>query len=120
MSKKSMSRQRNAAKRSKRRNQGGSLLIPIGVAVVILAVIIGVLLSLENQPADIPYPDVSRISVKETQRKLAAGDILLVDVRSKTSYDNQHIAGAVSIPEEEVGARLGELPLDQEIVLYCT
>ena len=120
MSKQTQSRQRGPTKRRKRRNQGGNILIPIGVAVVILAVIIGALLTLENQPADIPYPDVSRISVKDTQKGLEAGDILLVDVRSKTSYDSQHIVGAVSIPEEEVGDRLNELPVDQEIVLYCT
>lgn len=120
MSKKTQPRQRTAAKRRKRRTQGSSILIPIGVAVVVLAVIIGVLLTLENQPADIPYPEVSRISVKETQKGLEDGEILLVDVRSKTSYDSQHIAGAVSIPEEEVGERLSELPVGKEIVLYCT
>jgi hypothetical protein len=120
MSKKTQSRQRAAASRGKRRGQGGNILIPIGVAVVILAVIIGVLFSLENQPADIPYPEVSRISVNETRDKLEAGEIILVDVRSEASYNSQHIAGAVSIPEQEVGSRLSELPVDQEIVLYCT
>jgi len=120
MSKKTESRQRAATSRRKRRKQGGAVLIPIGIAVIILAVVIGVLFSLENQPADVPYPEVSRISVNETRNKLEAGQIILVDVRSKNSYDNQHIVGAVSIPEEEVGARLSELPVGHEIVLYCT
>jgi hypothetical protein len=120
MSKKTQPRQRTATKRRKSRTQGGSLLIPLGVAVVVLAVIIGALLMMDNQPADVPYPDVSRISVKETQNKLEAGEILLVDVRSKASYDSLHITGAMSIPEEEVGDRLSELPVDRGIVLYCT
>jgi rhodanese-related sulfurtransferase len=28
--------------------------------------------------------------------------------------------GAISIPEEEIRSRLGELPREQEIILYCT
>jgi hypothetical protein len=122
MSKKARPKQRAATSRRKRRTQsGGGLLIALGVVVVILAVLIGMVFALEGEePADIPYPDVPRISVNETSRKLEAGEILLVDVRSKTSYDSLHITGALSVPEEQVGTRLNELPVDQEIVLYCT
>jgi hypothetical protein len=119
-----------------------SLVIPIVVGVVVLVIIVGAILSIEGQQSatasglgdvpssvdtarpqattELPYPDVPRISVQETKEGLDAGEIVLVDVRNQTTYDNKHIAGALSIPETEIDARLGELPRDKEIVLYCT
>jgi 3-mercaptopyruvate sulfurtransferase SseA len=70
--------------------------------------------------ASIPYPDVPRISLQETQDKLEQGEAVLVDVRSKAAYDQSHAAEAISIPEGEIADRLGELPRDKVIILYCT
>jgi hypothetical protein len=119
-----------------------SLVIPIVVGVVVLAVVIGAILFSESrlstatsaagnisvpvttaqaQPtSQIPFPNVPRISLEETKSKLDSGQVVLVDVRSKDSYDKSHAVGAISIPEEEIGSRLNELPRDKEIVLYCT
>lgn len=48
---------------------------------------------------------------------------LFVDVRSTTDYDFGHIAGAISLPYEELDQRLGELKPRLEraetIVVYC-
>jgi rhodanese-related sulfurtransferase len=75
----------------------------------------------QAQPtSQIPYPNVPRISLDETKSKLDNGQAVLVDVRSKSSYDKSHAVGAISIPEQEINSRLNELPRDQEIVLYCT
>ena len=57
---------------------------------------------------------------QETQDKLAQGQAILVDVRSKTSYDKSHAEGAISVPEDEIGARQNELPRDKDLILYCT
>jgi hypothetical protein len=119
-----------------------SLIIPIVVGVVVVALIVGAIISIEggqNASAgpsgegsaqgntaqalptqSLPYPDVPRVSLQETQEKLAQGQAILVDVRSRASYDESHAAGAVSMPEEEIGARLEELPKDKAIILYCT
>jgi hypothetical protein len=43
----------------------------------------------------------------------------IVDVRPKASYDEGHIAGAASIPEAEVDARIAEFPKDRLIIAYC-
>ena len=61
-----------------------------------------------------------RIGTEETRAKLEQGEALLVDVRSANSFQQSHAAGAVSIPEDEMEARLDELPRDKEIILYCT
>ena len=63
---------------------------------------------------------VSRISLEQLKEKLdARANLVIVDVRSKEDFDAGHIAGAVSIPFEEIEARHTELPRDKEIVTYC-
>jgi hypothetical protein len=138
MSKKKQRRQ----SAQKNKQQGPSLLIPIIVGVVVVALVIGAIAFLENgrnssaaQPSDglaqgntaqalntnsIPYPNVPRVSLEDTQDKLAQGQAILVDVRSKASYDKSHAEGAISVPEEEIEARKDELPRDKELILYCT
>jgi rhodanese-related sulfurtransferase len=66
----------------------------------------------------IPFPDVPRIALQEAKDKLDGGQAVLVDVRSKQSYDRSHAAGAISIPETEIDARMDEFPADKELVLY--
>jgi hypothetical protein len=121
-----------------------SLAIPIVAGLVAVIVILGAALSLANwqptaaglpgsvgglQPVptaqalstqSIPYPEVPRISIEETQTKLQQGQALLVDVRSRAAYDKEHALGAISIPESEVDSRLGDLSPGKDLVLYCT
>jgi len=44
---------------------------------------------------------------------------IIIDVRPKGGYDAGHIRGAISFPEAEVDARVGELPKDKLVVAYC-
>jgi hypothetical protein len=44
---------------------------------------------------------------------------LILDVRSKDTYDDGHIAGAISFPEADMDTRVGELPKDKLIIAYC-
>ncbi len=44
---------------------------------------------------------------------------VLVDVRTPQEYASGHIPGAVNIPVDDLRSRLGELPRDREIALYC-
>lgn len=44
---------------------------------------------------------------------------LLVDVRTPEEFATGHIAGAVNIPLDTLESRLGEVPKDTPIVLYC-
>ena len=121
-------------KRKKKSKRATSLAIPIIVGAVVLIIIVGAAVSIEArrpgtaspsmntaQPratGSIPYPGVARISVQDTLDKLEAGQAVLVDVRSKSSYDTLHAEGAVSIPEQEIGTRLDELPHELDLVLY--
>ena len=59
------------------------------------------------------------VSREELAARLAAGEAVVLDVRPYQEYQAGHVAGARSIPVEELEARLAELPADQEIIAYC-
>lgn len=63
---------------------------------------------------------VTRLTPQALQASLAAGDAVVVDVRSADSFASGHIAGALHIPVDEIAARQGELPPDKQIVTYCS
>jgi rhodanese-related sulfurtransferase/DNA-binding transcriptional ArsR family regulator len=55
----------------------------------------------------------------ELARWAARGEVVLIDVRPPLEYAHGHLAGAVSLPLEELPARMHELPRDKPIVAYC-
>ncbi len=60
------------------------------------------------------------MSREELLARLEAGEALVVvDVRPTEEYRAAHLAGAVSIPRDELEQRLRELPQDRQIVAYC-
>ncbi len=44
---------------------------------------------------------------------------LLVDVRTPQEFSQSHIPGALNIPVDDLRSRLGELPRDRQIAIYC-
>jgi membrane protein DedA with SNARE-associated domain len=66
---------------------------------------------------------ISRISVDELKQKLDAGEELsIVDLRHSLDFEAEPatIPGAVHIDSKELEGRSDILPLDREIILYCT
>lgn len=63
---------------------------------------------------------VRRVSVAELQKMVEAGTVAIYDTRSKMQYDQEHIKGALSLPQSEAESRAGELPRDKTLVFYCT
>ncbi|WP_445529428.1 ArsR/SmtB family transcription factor [Streptomyces cyslabdanicus] len=55
----------------------------------------------------------------ELRTRVETGQVVLLDVRPVEEYRAGHIPGAVSIPVEELADRVGELPEDAEVVVYC-
>jgi rhodanese-related sulfurtransferase/DNA-binding transcriptional ArsR family regulator len=53
------------------------------------------------------------------RERIGSGDCIVLDVRPPEEYDVAHVAGALSMPLEELERRLGELPRDRQIVAYC-
>lgn len=59
------------------------------------------------------------IDMQELRRRLEAGSVEVIDVRPEEEYESGHIAGARSVPLDELEDRIDELPDDTEIVAYC-
>ncbi|MFJ9539601.1 ArsR/SmtB family transcription factor [Streptomyces sp. NPDC101225] len=59
------------------------------------------------------------VTHEELRARVAAGDVILLDVRPAEEYRAGHIPGALSIPVDELAGRLGELPEEAEVVVYC-
>ncbi|WP_046471530.1 ArsR/SmtB family transcription factor [Allosalinactinospora lopnorensis] len=55
----------------------------------------------------------------ELARRLNEGTAVVIDVRPAAEYAASHIPGALSIPLDELAARLDALPRDTRIVAYC-
>jgi hypothetical protein len=142
-SKQGRRRRHSLAEKQKGRDKNRlSLAIPITVAVAIVVLGVGLVVSAVGQrpqvaavPGDlsipvvtalplatqpIPYPDVPRMTLKEATEKLERGEAVLVDVRSKVSYDKSHAVGALLLSEGEIDSYLEKLPRDKVLILYCT
>jgi rhodanese-related sulfurtransferase/DNA-binding transcriptional ArsR family regulator len=63
--------------------------------------------------------DTAEISREELAERAASGAVVVLDVRPAEEYAAGHIAGAVSIPVDQLPDRIAELPDDAEIVVYC-
>lgn len=59
------------------------------------------------------------VSFDELLKRAKAGTVVLLDVRPAHEFQAGHIAGAISIPYDELEERLGELPRGKEVVAYC-
>jgi rhodanese-related sulfurtransferase len=69
-----------------------------------------------------PKPRPGDIGI-EAFKKLAAStpaDTLILDVRNQDEANAGMIKGAKLIPDEEIVARMGELPKDKRIVAHCS
>ena len=61
-----------------------------------------------------------RIEWADFKKQYDAKKIVVIDVRDAGSYEAGHIPGALTVPLDQVEARLGELKkLKKPIVLYC-
>jgi len=56
---------------------------------------------------------------EELLRRVRSGAVTVLDVRPIEEYRAGHIPGALSIPVDELAARLKELPRGREVVAYC-
>lgn len=65
------------------------------------------------RPGEIQIADFKKIADKTPPEKL------ILDVRDEEESMQGMLVGAVNIPVDELKNRLGELPEDKEIIIYC-
>lgn len=62
---------------------------------------------------------LEQIGRSELAERLAAGDVVVVDVRPGAEFAAGHISGARSIPIDQLAANIKNLPTGVEVVAYC-
>ena len=62
---------------------------------------------------------LDQIGHEELAERIAGGDVVVVDVRPSAEYAAGHIAGAVSIPIDDLANHVKSLPSRVDVVAYC-
>ena len=62
---------------------------------------------------------VEHVSAEELQKRLARGDVVVLDVRPEPEYKAGHIPGAQSMPMDALASLAPTLPRRRQIVAYC-
>jgi len=63
--------------------------------------------------------ELEPVGREELLDRVRRKDAIVIDVRPVEEYEAGHLAGAISIPLEELKGRLAEIPRDGEVVAYC-
>ncbi len=66
-----------------------------------------------------PAVDTTDISPERAQQMVERGEAHLVDVREPWEWVTARIPGATLMPMSEIAQRLGEIPTDRAVVVYC-
>ncbi|MEP7183772.1 MAG: rhodanese-like domain-containing protein [Betaproteobacteria bacterium] len=77
---------------------------------------------LPTQVAYAPKPRAGSIPNDEFVRiaKATPADVLILDVRNRDEANAGMIKGAVLIPDEDLLARMGEVPKDKRVITHCS
>jgi rhodanese-related sulfurtransferase/DNA-binding transcriptional ArsR family regulator len=59
------------------------------------------------------------VMMEELIERARSGNVVIIDTRPANEYSAGHIAGAISIPIDELQERLRQLPKGKEYVAYC-
>ena len=65
------------------------------------------------------YASGDKVSFQEANERNGDPNFLVIDVRPHSEYRAGRIRGAVSIPIEELQQRLGDIPKNAELAVYC-
>ncbi len=66
------------------------------------------------RPGSIPADEFSKLA------RATPADVLILDVRNADEANSGMIKGAVLIPDEDLAARISELPKDKRIIAHCS
>ncbi len=66
-------------------------------------------------------PDVPAVSATQAAKMFDDKQAIIIDVREKEEWDEQHIEGAIFMPLDQVESRIGELAQykDSTVIMQC-
>ena len=59
------------------------------------------------------------VSMQELLKRARSADVIILDTRPASEYAAGHIAGAISVPVDELHRRLRQFPKSRDYVAYC-
>ncbi|HEU4686798.1 MAG TPA: rhodanese-like domain-containing protein, partial [Vicinamibacterales bacterium] len=59
------------------------------------------------------------VEMQDLLQRARSEDVIILDTRPANEYRAGHIAGAISVPIDELQGRLKSLPAGKEYVAYC-
>ena len=59
------------------------------------------------------------VGMRDLLERMRSSDVIVLDARPADEYEAGHIAGAISVPIDELQERLRSLPREKEYVAYC-
>jgi rhodanese-related sulfurtransferase/DNA-binding transcriptional ArsR family regulator len=63
--------------------------------------------------------EAEAVMMQELIERARSGNVTIIDTRPAKEYSAGHIAGAISVPIDELQQRLKQLPKTKEYVAYC-
>ena len=60
-----------------------------------------------------------RIDIKSAISKINKGDILILDIRDKDSFNSGHINGAINLSDGNINDFISDTKKDESILVYC-
>ena len=67
-----------------------------------------------------PTQEYADVTVAEAKALIEGKpDLVILDVRNPSEFDDGHIEGAINIPVDYLAGRLDELSEDDELLVYC-
>ena len=71
-------------------------------------------------PPPPPTDNAKRITADELHKLWEKNEVLIIDTRAESAYQQEHIKESISMPTGTVLQRIDELPKNKMIVAYCT
>lgn len=63
--------------------------------------------------------DIPQITVEEARRQINAGGVTLIDVRARPDFDQENIAGALHLGQENYEEFLATTDKSKPVICYC-
>jgi len=65
------------------------------------------------------HPEIRRISVENAKELYDQKKAIFIDTRGEPYYSQEHIPGAISIPEDQLFDQINELDRNYLLITYC-
>jgi len=110
------------------RRKKNPILLPIILLSSVLVLAVGGLIladvfrksQIQNPGEYQSQDDIPRLTIEEAYQAAAAGEAVLVDVRSESQYQAQHAVTAINVPIDQIDERVTLLKPDIWFITYCT